>query len=49
MTYQQPKILSKPPEYAVAKTVGLISDTHIPVRARTIPKRYSKFLRKWIL
>jgi putative phosphoesterase len=39
MATQQPQILSQLREYSPAKTVGLISDTHIPVRARNIPKR----------
>jgi len=30
----------------VTKTVGLISDTHIPVRARTIPKRVLEIFDK---
>jgi putative phosphoesterase len=42
MVYQQPKILSKPLEYSLVKTVGLISDTHIPLRARTLPKEVFK-------
>ncbi|MDI6691598.1 MAG: metallophosphoesterase [Candidatus Bathyarchaeota archaeon] len=46
MAYQQPKILSKPPEYSVAKNVGLISDTHIPVRARVLPKKVFEVFEK---
>jgi putative phosphoesterase len=39
MATQQPQILSKLGEYPPTKSVGLISDTHIPVRARDIPKK----------
>jgi len=39
MTAEQIQLYSKLPEYAVTKIVGLISDTHIPVRARDIPKK----------
>jgi len=39
MATQQPQILSKLGEYSPTKSVGLISDTHIPVRARDIPKK----------
>jgi len=39
MAIQQPQIRSQLPEYPPTKTVGLISDTHIPVKARNIPKK----------
>ena len=39
MVSRQSQVLSKLHEYSLAKTVGLISDTHIPVRARNIPKK----------
>jgi hypothetical protein len=39
MATQQPQVLSQLREYSPTKTVGLISDTHIPVRARDIPKK----------
>jgi len=38
MASQQPQVVSQLREYCPTKTVGLISDTHIPVRARNIPK-----------
>jgi len=39
MATQQPQVLSQLREYSPTKTVGLISDTHIPVRAKDIPKK----------
>jgi hypothetical protein len=39
MATEQPQVLSQLREYSPTKTVGLISDTHIPVRARDIPKK----------
>jgi len=39
MASQQPQAFAQAREYSPTKTVGLISDTHIPVRARSIPKR----------
>jgi putative phosphoesterase len=39
MAVQQPRVLSQLREYSATKTVGLISDTHIPARARNIPKK----------
>lgn len=42
MTSEQSQVLRRFPEYGSAKIVGLISDTHIPVRARSIPKEVFK-------
>ena len=42
MAGAQAQLYSKLPEYATTKIVGLISDTHIPVRARNIPKEVLK-------
>ena len=39
MAIQQPQVFSQLHEYYPTKTVGLISDTHIPVRAKSIPKK----------
>jgi len=39
MAVQQPQVLSQLREYSATKTVGLISDTHIPVRAKSVPKK----------
>ncbi len=39
MSSEQTQVLPKTPSFDVSKTVGLISDTHIPARARSIPKR----------
>jgi len=39
MAGEQAQLYSKIPESSTAKIVGLISDTHIPVRARNLPKR----------
>jgi hypothetical protein len=38
MASEQTQILPKLRDFGFAKTVGLISDTHIPVRAKSIPK-----------
>jgi putative phosphoesterase len=46
MASQQPQILSQLREYAPTKTVGLISDTHIPVKARDIPKKVFEVFEK---
>ncbi|MCL5949736.1 MAG: metallophosphoesterase [Candidatus Bathyarchaeota archaeon] len=35
----QALINKEPPNFKVTKTVGLISDTHVPKRARCIPKK----------
>jgi len=42
MTSEQAQISHEMPSFKAAKTVGLISDTHIPVRARCIPKMVFK-------
>jgi len=42
MTIEQAQIAREMPSFKAAKTVGLISDTHIPVRARCIPKMVFK-------
>lgn len=34
-------------EKGSAKVVGLISDTHVPVRAREIPKKVFEVFEKW--
>lgn len=39
MTSEQTQVLPKVSSFDVSKTVGLIADTHIPARARSIPKR----------
>lgn len=36
---EQTQIRSKQPEHSTTKIVGLISDTHIPVRAKSVPKK----------
>ncbi len=38
----QPQILSRLREYSPAKTLGLISDTHVPARAKSIPQKVFK-------
>ena len=43
MATEQPQVLSQLREYSPTKTVGLISDTHIPVRARDIQKSFRGF------
>jgi putative phosphoesterase len=42
MASEQTQTVPKLPEIGSGKIVGLISDTHIPVRARTIPKEVFK-------
>lgn len=42
----QKAALRQVPEYSVIKTIGLISDTHIPARAREIPKRIFEIFEK---
>ncbi|MDH5482189.1 MAG: YfcE family phosphodiesterase [Candidatus Bathyarchaeota archaeon] len=42
MSSEQAQILPKLDKYNLGKTVGLISDTHIPARARNIPKEVFK-------
>jgi len=42
MSSEQTQILPKLQNFSLAKTVGLISDTHIPVRAKNIPKEVFK-------
>jgi len=39
MTSEQSQIFSQLREYSPTKTLGLVSDTHIPARARNIPKK----------
>jgi putative phosphoesterase len=46
MATQQPQVFSQVREYSPGKTVGLISDTHIPVRARNIPKKVLEVFEK---
>lgn len=46
MVGEQAQILPKVSNYSLVKTVGLISDTHIPVRARSIPKEVFKIFEK---
>jgi hypothetical protein len=38
MISEQSQVLPKLPKQDLIKTVGLISDTHVPVRAKSIPK-----------
>jgi len=42
MTSEQAQFPREMPSFKTAKTVGLISDTHIPVRARCIPNMVFK-------
>jgi putative phosphoesterase len=42
MSSEQTQTLPKLQDFSSAKTVGLISDTHIPVRAKNIPKEVFK-------
>jgi putative phosphoesterase len=42
MAIEQPQIAHEMPTVKVGKTVGLISDTHVPVRAKCIPKMVFK-------
>jgi len=46
MATEQPQILSQSQAYSPTKTVGLISDTHIPVRAMDIPKKVFEVFEK---
>jgi putative phosphoesterase len=46
MDSQQPQVLSQKREHEFAKTVGLISDTHIPVRARELPAKVFEVFEK---
>jgi len=46
MAIQQPQILPQLRKYSPTKTVGLISDTHIPARARDIPKKVFEVFEK---
>ncbi len=39
MTAEQTQVPHEAPSLKPAKTVGLISDTHVPVRAKAIPKK----------
>ncbi|MEM2118209.1 MAG: metallophosphoesterase family protein [Candidatus Bathyarchaeia archaeon] len=39
MASQQPEIISRLREFSPTKTAGLISDTHVPARARELPKK----------
>jgi putative phosphoesterase len=42
----QALVSKEPPNFKVTKTVGLISDTHIPKRAQCIPKRVFEIFEK---
>ena len=42
MTAEQTQLAHEMPTVKAAKTVGLISDTHVPVRAKCIPKMVFK-------
>jgi len=42
MSSEQAQILPKLQNLGLAKTVGLISDTHVPIRAKNIPKKVFK-------
>ncbi|MEM4703927.1 MAG: metallophosphoesterase family protein [Candidatus Bathyarchaeia archaeon] len=42
MAVGQTRVLPKPPQIGSAKIVGLISDTHVPIRARRIPEEVFK-------
>jgi len=42
----QPQILSRLREHSPTKTVGLISDTHIPARAKNIPQKVFEVFEK---
>jgi hypothetical protein len=42
MTSEQSQVVPKPAKYDPAKIVGLISDTHVPTRARRIPEKVFK-------
>jgi putative phosphoesterase len=42
MTAEQAQLAHQMPIVKASKTVGLISDTHVPVRAKCIPKTVFK-------
>jgi putative phosphoesterase len=42
----QALVSKEPPNFKVTKTVGLISDTHVPKRSRCIPKRVFQIFEK---
>ncbi|MEM2972064.1 MAG: metallophosphoesterase [Candidatus Bathyarchaeia archaeon] len=46
MSSQQSQALSQQREYGFTKTVGLISDTHIPLRARKLPTKVFEVFEK---
>jgi len=46
MASQQPQTFSKLEEYKPMKTIGLISDTHVPVRARNLPQKIFEVFEK---
>lgn len=46
MASQQSQVLLRLRESGLIKTVGLIADTHIPVRAREIPRRVFEVFEK---
>ena len=46
MAVQQPQVLPQLREYSATKTIGLISDTHIPARARNVPKKVFEVFEK---
>ncbi len=46
MLGEQALVNKEPPNFKVVKTVGLISDTHVPKRARCIPKRVFEIFEK---
>jgi putative phosphoesterase len=46
MTAEQTQVPREVPNVKSAKIVGLISDTHVPVRARMIPKRVFEVFEK---
>jgi putative phosphoesterase len=46
MLGEQALVSKEPPNFKATKTVGLISDTHVPKRARCIPKRVFEVFEK---
>jgi putative phosphoesterase len=46
MAGEQAQVYPKLREYSAAKVVGLISDTHIPVRAKKLPSRVFEVFEK---
>lgn len=46
MISQEPQVFLRPHQSDVRKVVGVISDTHIPVRAREIPRRVFEVFEK---